>query len=179
MLYFQQASIAAENFADSASRTAFFADINLWINGITLGIQLFLTGRIMAWIGVAFTLCMMPLLSVLGFAGLAAFPGIGVFIAFQVIRSVSNYALTRPAREVLFTAVSREDRYKTKNFIDTVVYRAGDQVAAWSYAGLLVAGLGLTGIAVVAIPLSVIWFFLGLWLGKRQKKMQLINQSGS
>ncbi len=179
VLYFQQASIAAENFADSASRTAFFADINLWINGITLGIQLFLTGRIMAWIGVAFTLCMMPLLSVLGFAGLAAFPGIGVFIAFQVIRSVSNYALTRPAREVLFTAVSREDRYKTKNFIDTVVYRAGDQVAAWSYAGLLVAGLGLTGIAVVAIPLSVIWFFLGLWLGKRQKKMQLINQSGS
>ena len=93
----------------------------------------------------AFTLCMMPLLSVLGFAGLAAFPGIGVFIAFQVIRSVSNYALTRPAREVLFTAVSREDRYKTKNFIDTVVYRAGDQVAAWSYAGLLVTRFRFDG----------------------------------
>jgi AAA family ATP:ADP antiporter len=172
MLYFQQATIAAESFTDAASRTAFFASINLWINGITLVIQLFLTGRIIAWIGIAFTLCAMPLLSVLGFAGLAAFPGIGVFIAFQVARSVSNYALTRPAREVLFTAVSREDRYKTKNFIDTVVYRAGDQVAAWSYAGLLAVGLSLTGIAAVAVPLSLLWLLLGLWLGRRQEKWQ-------
>lgn len=172
ILYFQQATIATQNFPDSASRTAFFASINLWINGITLVIQLFLTGRIIAWIGIAFTLCAMPLLSIVGFSGLAAFPGIGIFIIFQVTRSVSNYALTRPAREVLFTAVTREDRYKTKNFIDTVVYRTGDQVAAWSYAGLLAVGLSLTGIAVIAIPLSVAWLFLGLWLGLRQEKWQ-------
>ncbi|EJL93177.1 NTP/NDP exchange transporter [Pantoea sp. GM01] len=172
ILYFQQATIAAQNFTDSSSRTAFFASINLWINGITLVIQLFLTGRIIAWIGIAFTLCAMPLLSILGFSGLAAFPSIGIFIVFQVARSVSNYALTRPAREVLFSAVSREDRYKTKNFIDTVVYRTGDQVAAWSYAGMLAVGLSLTGIAVVAIPLSAAWLLLGLWLGQRQEKWQ-------
>lgn len=172
VLYFQQATIATQSFPDSASRTAFFASINLWINGITLVIQLFLTGRIIAWIGIAFTLCALPLLSVLGFAGLATVPGIGIFIVFQVARSVSNYALTRPAREVLFTAVSREERYKTKNFIDTVVYRMGDQVAAWSYAGLLAVGLSLTGIAAVAIPLSVVWLLLGLWLGQRQEKWQ-------
>lgn len=170
VLYFQQATLAEQNFADSASRTAFFANINLWVNGITLVIQLFLTGRIMGWIGVAFTLCALPLLSIVGFATLAAFPSIAVFVAFQVARNVSNYALTRPAREVLFTAVSREDRYKTKNFIDTFVYRTGDQIAAWSYAGFLALGLSLTGIAIVAVPLSALWLGLGLWLGWRQER---------
>lgn len=172
VLYFQQATIAEQSFADSASRTVFFANINLWVNGITLGIQLFLTGRIISWVGVALTLCALPLLSMIGFAGLAVFPGIAVFVAFQVVRNVSNYALTRPAREVLFTAVSREDRYKTKNFIDTVVYRAGDQIAAWSYAGLLATGLGLTGIAALTVPLSAFWLLLSFWLGRRQEKWE-------
>jgi len=104
-----------------------------------------------------------------GFASLAAFPGIAVFVVFQVARNVSNYALTRPARGVLFTAVSREDRYKTKNFIDTVVYRSGDQIAAWSYAGLLAIGLSLTGIALLAVPLSLLWLTLAFWLGRRQE----------
>lgn len=169
VMYFQQATIAEQNFIDREARTAFFATINLWVNGITLGIQLFLTGRIIGWIGVAFTLCALPLLSMVGFASLAAFPSIAVFVIFQVARSVSNYALTRPAREVLFTAVSREDRYKTKNFIDTVVYRSGDQIAAWSYAGLLAIGLSLTGIAIVAVPLSALWLVLSFWLGRRQE----------
>lgn len=100
---------------------------------------------------------------------------VAVFVAFQVARSVSNYALTRPAREVLFTAVSQEDRYKIKNFIDTVVYRAGNQIAAWSYGGLLSLGLSLTGIAIVAVPLSALWLALGLWLGRRQDKWQSRN----
>jgi len=172
VLYFQQAMIAEQYFADRAARTAFFANISLWVNGITLGVQLFLTGRIMRWLGVAVTLCALPLLSMVGFTGLAAFPSIAVFVVFQVARNVSNYALTRPAREVLFTAVSREDRYKTKNFIDTVVYRGGDQIAAWSYAGLLAVGLGLTGIAAIAVPISAIWLVLGFWLGRRQQQWE-------
>lgn len=170
VMYFQQATIAEQNFADREARTAFFASINLWVNGITLVIQLFLTGRIMGWVGVAVTLCALPLLSMVGFAGMAAFPSIAVFVVFQVARNVSNYALSRPAREVLFTAVSREDRYKTKNFIDTVVYRSGDQIAAWSYAGLLAIGLSLTGIAMLAVPLSALWLTLAFWLGRRQKR---------
>jgi AAA family ATP:ADP antiporter len=168
-LYFQQATIAEVNFPDRASRTAFFANIDLWVNVITLVLQLFLTGRLTAWLGVAVTLCALPLFSVLGFAALAASPGIGVFVAVQVARRVSNFALARPAREVLFTSVAREDRYKAKNFIDTVVYRGGDQVASWSYAGLLALGLGMTGIAIVAVPLSVAWLLLSFWLGRRQE----------
>ena len=168
-LYFQQAQIAEANFPDRAERTAFFAQIDLWVNAITLVFQLFITGRLMGLIGVAATLCALPLLSTGGFAMLAASPTIAVFVAVQVSRRVANFALARPAREVLFTAVPREDRYKAKSFIDTVIYRAGDQVAAWGYAGLLALGLSLTGIAVVAVPLSALWLALSFWLGRQQR----------
>lgn len=90
----------------------------------------------------------------------------------QVARRVSNFAFARPAREVLFTAVPREDRYKAKNFIDTVVYRGGDQIAGWSYAGLIALGLGLTGIAIVAVPLSAGWLALSAWLGRRHARAE-------
>ena len=171
-LYFQQATIAEANFPSRAARTAFFADIDFWVNVITLVFQLFLTGRLMGWLGVALTLSTLPLFSVAGFVALAASPTVAVFVAVQVARRVSNFALARPTREVLFTSVPREDRYKAKNFIDTVVYRGGDQVGSWSYAGLAAAGLGMTGIALVAVPLSVLWLGLSLWLGRRQERAE-------
>lgn len=168
-LYFEQATIADANFSGRAERTAFFANIDLWVNILTLVCQLFLTGRIIGLIGVPLALCSLPLLSTVGFGFLAAWPTIGLFVAFQVARSVSNYGLARPVRELLFTIVPREDRYKAKNFIDTVVYRAGDQIASWSYAGLAAIGLTITGISIVAVPLSLLWCALSLWLGGRQR----------
>lgn len=171
-LYFQQATIAEQNFPDRAARTAFFAQVDFWVNTLTLLCQVLLTGRLMGRLGVVLTLGALPLLSVVGFGALAAAPTVAVFVVVQVARRVSNFALARPAREVLYTAVSREDRYKAKNFIDTVVYRGGDQVASWSYAGLLALGLGLTGIALVAVPLSAAWLGLSVWLGRRQAKHQ-------
>ena len=171
-LYFQQATIAEANFPSRAARTAFFADIDFWVNVVTLVFQLFLTGRLMGWLGVALTLCALPLFSVAGFAALAASPTVAVFVAVQVLRRVSNFALGRLTREVLFPSVPREDRYKAKNFIDTVVYRGGDQVGSWSYAGLAALGLGMTGVAVVAVPLSVLWLALSFWLGRRQERAE-------
>ncbi|ATM95644.1 Major Facilitator Superfamily [Yersinia frederiksenii] len=169
VLYFHQAAMAEEHFTDRATRTAFFANIDFWVNVFTLIFQLFLTGRLMKWFGVALTLCTLPALSIFGFAALATTPSLGLFVALQVARRVSNFALARPAREVLFTSVPREDRYKTKNFIDTVVYRSGDQLASWSYAGLLAIGLSITGIAIVAVPVSAVWLTLAYWLGRRQE----------
>jgi AAA family ATP:ADP antiporter len=171
-LYFQQATIAEANFPNGAARTAFFADIDFWVNVLTIVFQLFLTGRLTAWLGVTAMLCALPLFSVAGFAALAAPPTVAVFVVVQVARRVSNFALARPTREVLFTSVPREDRYKAKNFIDTVVYRGGDQVASWSYAGLLALGLGLTGIAIVAVPLSAAWLALSVWLGRKQESAE-------
>lgn len=172
VLYFQQASIAEAHFTSRAARTAFFANIDFWVNTLTLGVQLFLTWRLTAWLGVAVMLAILPALSVFGFAALAAWPTVAVFVLVQVARRVSNFALARPTREVLFTAVPREDRYKAKNFIDTVVYRGGDQVAAWSYAGLLALGLTMTGIAAAAVPICIAWAGLSFWLGRRQQALE-------
>src|SRR4029077_18362453 len=84
------------------------------------------------------------------------------------LRRAGNYALSQPARQVLYTVVSREDRYKAKNFIDTAVYRAGDQVGAWSYALVGFIGWGIKEAGVIAIVLSALWLANSLWLGKRQ-----------
>ena len=168
-LYFQQASIAETAFTTRGARTAFFAEVDLWVNVLTLFFQLFLTARILAVAGVAVTLAALPLFSAIGFGVLALAPSVAAIVAVQVARRVGNFALARPTRELLFTVLPREDRYKAKNFIDTVVYRGGDQVGAWAFAGLGALGLGLTGISVVAVPLSLLWFGVAYWLGRRQE----------
>jgi ATP:ADP antiporter, AAA family len=178
-LYFQQAEIARASFADRGARTAFFARIDLWVNILTLGAQLFLTGRVLRAIGVAVTLATLPALSILGFGTLALAPTILILVAYQVLRRAGNFAFARPAREVLFTVVPREDKYKAKSFIDTVVYRAGDQVGAWSYALLGFMGLGMTGIAIAAVPISLVWLLNSLWLGRKQEMLAAVDKEVS
>jgi len=170
-LYFQQAEIARQSFADRGARTAFFARVDLWVNILTFGAQLFLTGRVLRAIGVGLTLAMLPALSILGFGTLAMTPTIGVLVVYQVLRRAGNFAFARPSREVLFTVVPREDKYKAKSFIDTVVYRTGDQAGAWSYAALGFFGLAMTGISIVAVPISIAWLLNGLWLGRKQERL--------
>ena len=170
-LYFQQAEIARQSFADRGARTAFFARVDLWVNVLTLGAQLFLTGRVLRAIGVGFTLAMLPALSVFGFGTLAMTPTIAVLVIYQVLRRAGNFAFARPTREVLFTVVPREDKYKAKSFIDTVIYRTGDQVGAWSYAVLGFLGLAMTGISIVAVPISIAWLVNSVWLGRKQEGM--------
>lgn len=167
ILYFQQADIVSQHFSNRAERTAFFANIDLWVNSLTLIFQLGLTGRIMKRLGIIPVLALLPLLSSISFASLAMYPTVAVFVVIQVARRVSNFAFTRPAREVLFTRLNREDRYKAKNVIDTVIYRSGDQIGSWGYAGLTVMSLSLSTIAWLAVPLSLLWFALSIWLAKQ------------
>jgi len=171
-LYFEQAEVVADVFADRAARTVFFARLDLAVNILTIITQIFLTGRIVRFIGIAMALAWLPLVCVIGFFGLGLAPTLGVIAAFQIIRRASNYAVTRPCREMLYTVLPRETKYKAKNFIDTFVYRAGDQVGAWSYAAMGWLGLGMTGIAFAAIPLAGAWAGIGWWLGGRQAKMR-------
>lgn len=178
-LYFQQAEIARQSFADRGARTAFFARVDLWVNVLTLGAQLFLTAKILRAIGVALTLGFLPALSAVGFSGLALAPTIEALVAYQVLRRAGNFAFARPTREVLFTVVQREDKYKAKSFIDTVIYRTGDQLGAWSYAGLGLAGLGMIGISVVAVPLSLLWLVNSVWLGRKQEKLAHVQARGA
>ena len=178
-LYFQQATIARDSFADRASRTAFFAQVDLMVNVLTLTVQLFFTARILRRLGVALTLGILPLFTLLGFAVLALSPTIAVVVVFQVLRRAANFALARPTREVLFTVLPREDKYKAKSFIDTVVYRAGDQVGSWSYLLLSSFGLGIAGVALVAVPLSAAWLANSLWLGRSAERDRLRGAAAS
>jgi AAA family ATP:ADP antiporter len=170
-LYFQQAAIARDYFSDRASRTAFFAQVDLLVNVLTLSIQVFFTARILKRFGVAFTLGILPMFSIVGFAALALAPTIAVLVVLQVLRRAGNFALARPTRELLYTVLPREDKYKAKSFIDTVVYRAGDQVGSWSYLLLSSFGLGIAGIALAAVPLSAAWLASAVWLGRRQARL--------
>jgi AAA family ATP:ADP antiporter len=170
-LYFQQASIIGSSLTSRAAQTQFLATIDLVVNVLTLGVQLFLTGRIVRTLGVTATIALLPGFSIVGFAVLATFPALSSVVPFQVLRRAANFAITRPTREVLFTVLPREDRYKAKSFIDTVVYRLGDQVGAWSYAGLAGLGWTLHGIALVAIPVCVLWLGNAVWLGWRETRM--------
>jgi len=170
-LYFSQANVVSTSFADRGAQTAFFATIDLVVNVITLVIQVFLTGRLVGWLGVTAVLSLLPALSMLGFGSIYAAPTLAAVAAFQVVRRSGNFALTQPARQILYTVVSREDRYKAKNFIDTAVYRAGDQVGAWSYAAIGFVGWGIKEAGIVAVVVSALWLANSLWLGRRQEKL--------
>ena len=173
-IYFEQAYIVRAAFDDPAQRTTLFASIDLAVNVITLILQTLVAGRMMQRFGVTATLALIPILVAAGFVGLGLAPMLPVLIAFQVLRRAGDYGITRPAREVLFTVVGRETKYKAKNFIDTVVYRAGDAVSGWAFAGLKALGLSLTGIAYIAVPVALGWFATAWFLGRRQDELRAI-----
>jgi AAA family ATP:ADP antiporter len=169
--YFQQAELTQAGFVDRAARTAFFAKLDLSVNTLTLLLQIFLTGRLMKFLGVTVTLLFMPVLSLFGFAAMGLMPVLTVLAVFQVARRASTFAFMRPAREVLFTVLRREDKYKAKSFIDTFGYRCGDQFGAWSYGGMQALDLGLSTISYIAVPVIACWCALGVWLGRKQRAL--------
>ena len=169
--YFQQSDLAREAFKGGADRTIFLANLEIWVNSITVLIQIFLTGRLLKWFGVGITLVAMPFLSMVGFAAMGIAPSLALLAVFQVTRRAAAYALLRPSREILFTVLRREDKYKVKSVTDTLGYRVGDQIGAWSYGGLHAMGLGLSSISFIAVPIAAGWCALSIWLGKRQVEM--------
>ena len=120
-------------------------------------------------LGVGLALAVLPAITIVGFSALAFAPTLFAIALFQVIRRAGDYAIARPTREVLFTVVPREDRYKTKGFIDTFIYRLGDQVGAWSVALLRWVGLSTAATSLVVIPIAALWLLNALWLGRRQE----------
>ncbi len=170
-LYFQQATIVDAVIADRVARTRFFANIDLTVNVITLLTQSLATGHLVRIFGLTTALAFLPALSLVGFLVLGATPTVMVLMTFQVLRRSSEFAIARPSREVLFTSAPRQDRYKAKNFIDTFVYRTGDQVGAWSYAALTAVGLGVTGTSGVGAAMSAVAIGVAIWLGWRHRRM--------
>ncbi|MGD2139547.1 MAG: MFS transporter [Burkholderiales bacterium] len=171
-LYFQQIHIVSETVSDPGIRTALFALIDLFVNALTLLGQLLLVSRIIGRFGLTVTLVLMPIVTVIGFLTLGLFPTLAVLIVFGCARRIGEYALSKPAREVLFTVLSREEKYKAKNFIDTVVLRGGDAVSGWLFEGLRLLGIGLSGISFIAAPIALLWAMTAYLLGQRQEQLR-------
>jgi AAA family ATP:ADP antiporter len=177
-LYATKIEVGAARSAESAERVAFFAGIDLWAGIATVGAQLFLTSRLVERLGVGAALAVLPLVTMAGFALLGAairrpewLSAPLLLVAFEATRRASNFAFSHPAREMLFTVVGREDKYKAKNVIDTFVYRTGDQAGIWAWDGLLALGLGAGGACFAAAGISAAWTILGLHLGLMQRRL--------
>lgn len=170
-LYFQQAQIVRDSFDDPSRRTAVFAAIDFAVNILAVTIQVLLTGRIVKSIGLSWSLALIPVLLGLGFLMLGLVPLLMVLVIVQVVRRAGDYAIMKPSREMLFTVLNKEEKYKAKNFIDTAIYRGGDAVSAWIYAGLSGLGLSLSAIALAAVPISGIWAIVSYILGKKREEL--------
>ena len=171
-LYFQQVEIVGKAFPDAMERTRFFAITDLAVNSLALIVQIAFTARLHARLGSGWMLALMPLVSIAGFAALGAAPTLAVLLAVGITRRAGEFAISKPVREALYTVVPREDRYKAKSFIDTVVYRGGDAASGWLFGLLRGAGLGLSGLAFAAIPIAGAWLAVSFWLGRKQAQLR-------
>jgi AAA family ATP:ADP antiporter len=168
-LYLEQVRLVAEHFDRPEARTRLFSTLDFATNVLTWLTQLLITNRVVARFGLVAPLLFLPAVSLVGFLGIALWPGLGVYVSFSVLRRVGEYALSKPAREVLFTVVSREEKYKAKNFIDTAVSRAGDASTGWLVSGIKALGMTATHIAWVLVPLMLVWAWLSRFLARTQK----------
>jgi ATP:ADP antiporter, AAA family len=170
-LYFQQAGIVAAASDDPAVRTRIFATIDLAVGTLTMLVQFVATGRLIARFGAGPAAAFLPAVFCAGFAVLWLAPALWVVIAFQAAQRAANFAISNPAREVLFTVLEREEKYKAKNVIDIVVFRGGDAASGWLFAALRGAGLDPGGISLATVPVTAAWLALALALGKRQEAL--------
>ncbi len=167
VLYLEQARLMKEAYPDRAAQTAAFANLDMYRQAATLVCQLFLTSTIVRSLGVGITLSALPLVTVGGFMLLWAHPSLAVLMWVQVIRHATHHAVDRPTREMLYTAVGSDARYKSKTFIDTFVYRGGDVVGTWMPAGIKALGLVVSPFAIGA---ALVWAGIGIALGMMNQR---------
>lgn len=170
LVYFAQGALVESALSDGRARAALFARIDVWANVVTLVAQLTLAARAIALFGVSLTLAALPLATMLGLIGLGTMPTLGFLMGFQVIRRALNYAFVNPARETLFTVLSRNEKYKAKTFIDTFVYRGGDSLGAAFFSALGALGMGLLWVSWAGAGFATFWMMLGMWLGRQQQR---------
>jgi AAA family ATP:ADP antiporter len=169
-VYFTRLQMVAALDTNLDMRTATFARIDMLTQVATLILQAIVTGHLMKRLGVSVTLALLPITVALGFIGLAIIGSVAALIAFDATFRAVQRGIMRPARETLFTIVPRADRYKSKAFIDTFVYRGGDVIGAQTEGLLGRLGMGLAALASLAVPLAMVWMALGLWLGHAQRE---------
>ncbi len=167
ILYFEQLRIVADTFADTSERTRVFARMDWIVQSLTVVTQVFLTGRIAARFGVTTLLTLVPILMIVAFLGLAGYSTFLLFAGVFVLRRAGEYAFVRPGREMLWSPLDKETKYKAKSTIDVPVYRAADYVGGQANAALTAIGVSPNGMMAVGAVIAAAWAIVGWWLGRR------------
>jgi AAA family ATP:ADP antiporter len=171
ILYLEQANVVAASVHGAGAQTRIFASIDLAVGLLTLATQVFATGQFLKRFGTGISAGALPAVYIIGFTVLALAPGLAVVFVFQVVQRWMNFAIANPARQVLFTVVGRDEKYKAKNLIDVVVFRGSDALYAPVFDGLQALGLKIGGIAACAIPVAFGWLILSRRLGRTQERL--------
>jgi ATP:ADP antiporter, AAA family len=166
-LYFEQLRIVEVTFSDSAAQTQAFARIDWLVQAITVVAQLFVTGRVATRFGVTALLTAVPAIMVLGFLVLAGSTAFAVFVSIVIVRRAGEYAFVRPGREMLWSPLDKETKYKAKSTVDVPVYRGADYVVAQAQNAISSAGMSASGVMVIAAGVAALWGVVGWWLGSR------------
>jgi AAA family ATP:ADP antiporter len=169
--YFAQANIVSTTIHDAATQTRLFAGIDLAVGLLSLATQIFATGRFLRRFGTGISAAALPVVYVVGFVAVAIAPILSVVVTLQVAQRWMNFAIANPARQVFFTVVGREEKYKAKNLIDVVIYRGSDALYGWLYDSLQALGLKLGAIALCALPVVAGWLILSTALGQAQERL--------
>ena len=169
-LYFEQTRLVSEYLDQPEARTRLFSSLDFTTGLLTWLTQMFVTKRVISRFGLVAPLLFLPVISVVGFLGIALWPTLAVYVVFSVLRRVGEYALSKPAREVLFTVVSREEKYKAKNFIDTAISRGGDASTGWLVTGVKALGATTAHMALACVPLMIAWAWLATVLAREEKR---------
>ena len=170
ILYFELVHVVSAAVHDRAAQTRIFAGIDLAVNLLTLATQVFVTGRLLKRFGTGVAAGALPAVYIAGFAAVFFAPVLAVLVALQIVQRWLNFAVANPARQVFFTVLGREEKYKAKNLIDVVVYRGSDSLYGWVFDSLQALGLKLGAIALVALPLAAGWLVLSAALGRAQER---------
>ena len=173
IVYFEQAHIVSTTVHGAGAQTRIFASIDLAVALLTLATQIFATGRLLKRFGTGVAAGALPLVYIVGFAALSVMPSLAVVLILQVAQRWMNFAIANPARQVFFTVITREEKYKAKNLIDVVIYRGSDALYGWVFDSLQMLGLKLGTIALCALPVTASWLVLSASLGRTQERRAL------
>ena len=170
VLYFAQAQVVAATVHGAGEQTRIFASIDLAVGLLTLATQVFATARLLDRFGTGVGAAALPAIYLVGFAALAVSPTLAVVLVVQVAQRWANFAIANPARQVFFTVLAREEKYKAKNLIDVVVFRGSDALYGWLFDAVQGLGMKLGAIALCALPVTAGWLLLSAWLGRAQER---------
>ena len=179
IIYFEQAHIVSEAVKSAGLQTRIFASIDLAVSVLTLVTQLLITGQVLKRVGTGVAAAALPAVYIVGFAALAMMPTLIVVVTVQVVQRWMNFAIANPARQLFFTVVTREEKYKAKNLVDVVVYRGSDALSGWIFDTLQGLGLKLGAIALCSLPIVAGWAVLSLALGRVQEKRSAQHRATS